>query len=156
MRSLVQQVDGLVRQEPVGNIPLCQNGAQAQHCRRDVHSVVCLVVLGDAIEHLDGFFHIRFIDGDRLETAFQCGILFDVLAVLLECGRTDHLHLAAGEGGLQDVSSVHGALRVACANQIVHFVNEEDDVSLLLHLGEQSLDTALELTTELCAGNQRG
>ena len=38
----------------------------------------------------------------------------------------------------------------------MHLVNEEDDVSLCLHLVNKSLDTALELASELSSGHKSG
>ena len=69
-------------------------------------------------------------DGHGLEAALKRGVLFNVLAVFVERRRADDLDLAAGERGLEDVCGVHAALGVARADEIVHLVDDEDDVAL--------------------------
>ena len=69
------------------------------------------------------------VHGDGLEAALQGGVLLDVLAVLGEGGGADDLDLAPGEGGLEDVGGVHAALGVARADDVVHLVDDEDDVA---------------------------
>ena len=116
--------------------------------------MVALVVFADALEHLGGLLDGRLYDGDRLETALQRGILLDVLAVLLEGCRTDHLDLAAGQRGLEDIRGIHGALGITGADEIVYLVDEQDHIARLLHVSDQTLDSALELSAELRAGNE--
>ena len=72
-----------------------------------------LVIVGDAPEDLQGVLHIGLVDHHRLEAALQGGVLFDVLAVLVEGGGADDLDLAPAQGGLEDVGGVHAALGIA-------------------------------------------
>ena len=44
-----------------------------------------------------GIFHRRFIYHYRLETTFQCGIFFNVLAILIQCGSTDTVQFSTGK-----------------------------------------------------------
>jgi hypothetical protein len=65
------------------------------------------------------------------------------------------VQLAAGQGRLQHVAGVHGALRLAGADHGVQFVDEQDDVALLLlEIGEHGLEPLLELAAVLGAGQQ--
>ena len=48
------------------------------------------VLLLDPTKDRDGVLHGRLVDEHLLEPAFECGILLYVLAVLIECCRTDH------------------------------------------------------------------
>ena len=114
-----------------------------------------LVVDADAFQHLDGIGDGRLLDFNGLETALQRSIFLDILAVLGKSGRTDDLHLPAGEGGLHDVGSVHGAVRIARAHDGMNF-DEQDDVAGGLDLADKALDPLLELTTELGARNEGG
>ena len=50
-------------------------------------------------------------DHDGLETPFERGVLFDVLAVFVERGGADSAQLAAGKLRLQHVRGVGGAFR---------------------------------------------
>ena len=45
-------------------------------------------------------------DVDRLEAAFQGGVLLDVLAVFVERGGADAAEFAAGQGRLEQVGGV--------------------------------------------------
>ena len=57
---------------------------------------------------------------------------------------------AAGEGRLQDVAGVHGALSGTRAHDGVELVDEQDDLAVrLLHFLEHRLQAVLELTTVL-------
>jgi hypothetical protein len=90
--------------------------------------VVLLVLRANALEDEDGVVDGRRLDLHRLEATFERGVLLDVLAVFVERGRADALHLAAGERGLEDVRGVHRALGRTGADDGVQLVDEEDDV----------------------------
>ena len=154
--GLVDEVDGLVRQVAVGDVPLGQQYRLTQHPLGDGDAVELLVVMGDALQNLQRILDIRLVDGDGLEPALQRGVLFDVLAVLVEGGGADDLDLATAQGGLEDVGGVHAALGVAGAHDVVYLVDDEDDVARLAYLLDQALHAAFELTAELGARHQRG
>ena len=142
-RRLVHQVDGLVRQESVGDV------AVRQHCRGherrvlELHAVVDLVPLTQAPQDADGVFNGRLIDQHRLEAALESGILLDVLPVLVERGRADRVQLAASEHRLQHVRRVDRTLGGTGADNRMELVDEEDDLALgvgdLLQNGLQAL-----------------
>ena len=64
-----------------------------------------------------------------LEAALEGLVLLDILAVLVEGGGADDLYLTAGEGRLEDVARVHGALTLTGGGDGVDLVNEQDDVA---------------------------
>ena len=97
--GLVDQVDGLVGQKAVGDITLAHLGGSAAHFIRNGHAVEGLIVRADTLENLGGLRNRRLADIHRLEAALQRGVLFDVLPVLLERGRADHLNVAARKRG---------------------------------------------------------
>ena len=72
----------------------------------------------------------RLVDHDRLEPPLQRGVLLDVLAVLVERGRADHVQLAAGQHRLEHVAGVHRALGGAGADHGVQLVDEQQDPAL--------------------------
>ncbi len=72
------------------------------------------------------------LDVNRLEPAFERGVLLDVLAILVERGRADAPELAAGQGGLEQVGGVHRALGLARADDEVQLVDEENHPALRL------------------------
>ena len=59
-------------------------------------------------------------------------ILFDVLAVFVQCGGTDAVQLAPGQHGLEQVAGIHGALGLAGAHNGVQLINKQDDPALRL------------------------
>ena len=97
---LVDEVDGLIGQEAIGDVALGQQHCLTQDALRDFDAMILLVVVGDALQNLERILHIRLVDRDRLEAALKRGVLFDVLAVFGEGRRADDLNFPAGERGL--------------------------------------------------------
>jgi len=116
--------------------------------------VVFLIGPADAVENLEGLLDGRLIDGDRLEPALEGGVALDVLAVFVQRGRADDLQLAAREGRLKDVGSVHRGPGRTGANQHVNLIDEEDRAGGF-KLIDNPFEPLLELTTVHRPGNQR-
>ena len=115
-----------------------------------------LQALAQPAQDRDGVLHGGLVDQHRLEAALQRGVLLDVLAVLVERGRADHVQLAAGQHRLEHVAGVHRALGRAGADHGVQLVDEQQDPALGgLHLGQHGLEPLLELAAVLRAGDQR-
>ena len=66
--------------------------------------MVLFVALADAFENLNGLFDARLFDLDRLKTAFERRIGFDMLAIFFERGRADTLQFAASQSRLSRYS----------------------------------------------------
>ena len=147
--GLIHQVDGLVRQVPVGDIPLSHHHAAAHDLVADLHMMVVLIILLDALQHLHRVLDGRLIDRYRLEPALQSRILFDVAAVLIKGGGADDLDLAPGQRRLEDIGGIHRAFRIAGSHQVVDLINEENHIARLLDIFHQALDPAFELAPEL-------
>ena len=105
----------------------------------------CLIIVADAADDGDGLLNGRLSDGDGLEAALERGVLFDMLAVLVEGRCADDLNFAARERGLEDIGGVHGALRVARADKIMHLVNDQNDIAELFDLLNESFHAAFKL-----------
>src|SRR6476620_10139212 len=112
-----------------------------------------LVLLAKSLEDFDRFVHRGWIDDDRLETALERSVLLDVLAVLVERGRADALQLAARERRLEHVRGVYCTLGRSGTNERVQLVDEQDDLLVLRDLVHDRLETLLELTAVLGAGD---
>ena len=93
----------------------------------DLDLVVDLVPLLQPAEDRDRVLDRRLADEDRLEPAFEGGVLLDVLAVLVERRGADAAELAAGQGRLEQVGGVHRPLGLARADDQVQLVDEQDD-----------------------------
>ena len=154
-RGLVNEVDGLVGQEPVGDVAVGEVCGADQRGVRDAHAVVLLVALLEPAQDGDRVLHGGLGDHHGLETAGERRVLLDVLAVLVQRGGADGVQVAAGEGRLQDVAGVHGALGGTRAHDGVQLVDEEDDLAVgVLDLLEHRLQAVLKLAAVLGAGHQ--
>ena len=154
--GLVDKVYGLVGQEAVGDIALGELNSQSAHLGRDFNAVEVLVVMGNALQDPGGVLKGGLSHGNGLEAALQCGILLYMLAVFGKGGGADDLNFAAGEGGLQNIGGIHAALGIACAHDIMHLVDNEDNIALLADILNKALHAALELAAELGSRYQSG
>ena len=78
-----------------------------------------------------------------------------MLAELVQGGGTDAAQLAASQGRLEQVGRVHRPLGLACADDQVQFIDEQDDPALGLgDLLQNGLETVLELAPELGSRDQ--
>ena len=151
---LIDQVDGLVRQLTARNITVRQGCGGNQRVIADCHLMVRLVTLFQATQDGDGVFHARLAHEHLLETAFQCRILFDVLAVLVQRGRADQAQLATGQHGLQHIAGIHRAFGRTRADDGVDLIDEGDDLTIrILDFVQDALQALLELATVLRTGH---
>ena len=118
--------------------------------------MVLLIIMGDALDDLHAVLNGGFIHRHRLETPLQGRVLLDVLAVLGEGSGADDLNLPTGQGGLEDVGGVHAALGIPGAHDVMHLVNDQDDVAQLADLLNEALHAAFKLAPELGARHQSG
>ena len=154
--GLVDQVDGLVGQEAVGDVAVRQRG-RGDHGRvGDAHVVMHLVALLQPAQDRDGVLDRRLVHQHRLEAPLQRRVLLDVLAILVQRGRADGVQLAARQHRLEHVAGVHRALGRARADDGVQLVDEEDDLpGRVGDLLEHGLEPLLELAAVLRARHQR-
>jgi hypothetical protein len=154
--GLVDEVDGLVGQEPVADVAVAEHHGRDEGVVLDRDAVEHLQALAQAPEDRDRVLHGRLVDEHRLEAALEGGVLLDVHAVLGEGGGTDHVELAAGEHRLEHVPGVHRSLGRAGADHRVQLVDEQQDAALgRLDLVQHGLQPLLELAPVLGAGHQR-
>ena len=154
--GLVDEVDGLVGQLPVGDVAMRQRRGGDDGRIGDLDLVMHLVALLQSAQDRDGVFDGRLVDQHFLEAALERGVLLDVLAVFVERRRADAVQLAARERGLEHVAGVHGAFGLAGADHGVQLVDEQDDLAFLLgEIVEHGLEALFELAAELGARDQR-
>ena len=92
--GLVDEVDGLVGQLPIGDVAVRQARGCLQGTVGDRDPVVRLVAVAQALEDLHGVLDVGGRDLDRCEAALKRGVLLDVLAVLVQGRGTDGLQFA--------------------------------------------------------------
>ena len=129
-RGLVDEVDGLVGQEAVGDVAMGEHRRGHQRGVLDLHAVVDLVALAQAAQDADRVLDGRLADEHRLEPPLERGVLLDVLPVLVERRRANRVQLAARQHRLEQVGRVDRAFRRAGADDRVQLVDEEDDAAL--------------------------
>ena len=79
-----------------------------------------------------------------------------MLAIFVERRRADAVQFAARQRRLQEVGRVHRALGLACADERMHFVDEQDDLALGRdHFFEHRLEALLELAAIFGSRDQR-
>ena len=112
-----------------------------------------LVLLLQAAQDGDGILHRRLRHENRLEPAGERGVLFDVLAVFVECRGPHAMQLAARQRRLQHVGGIHRAFaRATRADQRVKLVDEDDDAARgRRNLFQHGLQAFLELAAILGA-----
>ena len=151
---LVDEVHRLVRQVTVGDIPVAQPGCRLQGGIVDLHLVMGLVTGTEDAQNFDRLLHRRFLQIDRLEAAFQCGVLLDVLPVLAQRSSADALKLTTRQGRFEKVAGVEASLGGAGAHHGVNFVEEQHHFALsLLDFVYHRLEALLELAPELGTGH---
>ncbi len=90
-----------------------------------------LIAFFQTTQNGDGVFHCRFSHKHFLEAAFQCGIFFNVLTILIERGGPDTVQLTACQRWFQHVPGIHGAVRFTGTDHGVQLVNKQNDVAFL-------------------------
>ena len=153
-RCLVDQVDRLVRHEPIGDVAGSHVRGGLQRLVGDLELVVVLVERADPGEDQDRLLDARLVDLNRLESPLQRRVPLDVLAVLVERRRADRLQLTSRERGLEDVGGIDRALGGSRPDQRVQLVDEEDAAGLL-DLADDLLQALFELAAVLRARDQR-
>ena len=154
--GLVDEVDGLVRQEAVGDIAVGERRGGDQRLILDFDAVEDLVALLEAAQDGDRVLDGRLSDHHGLEAALERCVLLDVLAVFVERGRTDAVQLAACEHRLEQVACIHAALGLARADDRVELVDEQDDAAVAgLDVVQHRLEALFKLAAELRARDQR-
>ena len=154
--GFVDQVDGLIGQEAVGDVAMREHGGGHDGGILDAHAVVDLELLFEAAQNGDGVVDRRLAHQHGLETARQSGVFLDVLAVFGERGGADAAQFAARQRRLQHVGGVDGAFRSARADQRVQLVDEADDFAVRFgDFLEYGFQAVFEFAAELGARDHR-
>ena len=115
--------------------------------------MVVLVAFAQSLKDLDGFGDGRLVHLDRLESTFQRGVLFDVLAVFVGGGGADGLEFASGEHRLEHVGCAERTVRGTCADDCVDLVDEQHDVATALDFLEHFLEALFEVAAVARSGH---
>jgi hypothetical protein len=152
---LVDEIDRLVGQKPVGDVPVRLIDRGLNRFARVLDVMKGFVAILHAEQDLDRLTLARRVDLDRLEAALERSILLDVLAVLGGRRRADAADLAARQRRLQDVRRVEGPFGRPGADERVQLVDEHDDVRVVGQLFHDRLEAFFELTAVLRPGDDQ-
>ena len=148
--SFIQEIDRLIREEAVGNVPICEKRRCGDGVIRVHHPMVLFVTILQPGQDLGALERRRLGNVDRLEAPLERRVLFNVPAVLGDGRRANALELAAGERWLEQVGGVDRPLSGSGAYERVQLVDEEDCIVRCRHLVDHFPKALLELSTVLC------
>ena len=152
--GFVHKVDGLVRQEAVGDVAIAQGGGGDDGTVLNAHAVMDFVALLQTAQDGDGVFNAWFADFHGLEATLQRWVFFDVFAVFVEGSCANAAQFTTGELRLEEIARIHGTFAFASADDGVEFVDEEDDLALAgSNFFEEGFEALLEFATELGPGH---
>ena len=78
----------------------------------------------DAAQNRNRICHAGLAHKYGLETPRQRGILFHMLPIFIKRRGANAMQFTARQGWLQQVGRIHRPIRLARADQCVHFINE--------------------------------
>ena len=115
-----------------------------------------LVAVLKAAQDPDGVIDGRFSHIDLLEPPFQCGVLLNVLPVLIQSRGADQAQFPPGEHGFEHIAGVHRTFRRAGSHDGMKFVDKGDNFPVgVADILKYRLESLLELPTVLGPGNHR-
>ena len=153
--GLIHQVDGLIRQEPVGDIAVGEGRRSDQGRVLNFDTVENLIPLLESPQDRDGILHRRFGDHYRLEPPLQGGILFNILAVFVQGGGADAVQLTPGQHRFEQVAGIHGAVGLAGAHNGMQFIDKQQNPAFAFpDFLQNGLQAFLKFTAEFRTGDQ--
>ena len=156
--SLVDQVNRLIGKLTPGDVAIGKLCRCNQSTVRNGDLVVRFVFRCNTAQNRDGIFNRRLTNEHLLETALKSGVLFDVLAVLIQGCCADHAELATGQHGLEHIARVHCPFGATTGtDDRVQFVNEGDDFTIgTFDFIQDSLEAFFEFSAVLRTRNHPG
>ena len=142
---LVEQINRLVRQKPVCQIPAGKLHRRLHRLVRNADAVVLLKPRTKPLQNAQRLLLRRLAHQHLPEPALQRCILFNVLSILLQRRRADELNLAPPERRFEKICRVYRALGAARADNRVHLVDKENHVPRPADLRENVTDALFKL-----------
>ena len=153
----IEDADGFIGQLAAGHVAVRKADGGFEPLIEDSDLMVFFEHTDDAAHHHHADRFGGLFDLDDLEAAGERGVLFKVLFVLAPGGGGHGAHLAAREGGLEQVGGIALAGLAAGADHGVGLVDEEDDgLGAGLDLFDETLEPVFKLAFDAGAGLQQG
>ena len=151
----INQVNCLIRQEPVGDIPVGERCGCNQSLVLNFHAMEHFIPFFQTTQNRNGIFDRRFIDHNWLESPFQCRIFFNILPIFVQGGCTDTMQFTSCQHRLQEVAGIHCTICFTCSDNRMQFINEQNDFAFtLLDFVQNGFQPLFKFTTIFCTGNQ--
>ena len=154
--GFVDQIDGFIRQKPIGDVTTGKLSGCNQCRIFDRDAVVSFIALFKSSQDRDRVFDVWLVDINGLKATFEGCVFFNVLAIFIQRRGADAMQLAAGKRWLKQIRCIAAAFSRTGSNDGVKFVNEEYDLS-----GgggdffEHRLESIFEFAAEFCSRDQR-
>ena len=154
--GFINDINGLVRKVAVIDIALRQTNCLLHGLPAHMDLMMLLVARNNSLQNLQRLCFIRLLHLNRLETSLQCGIPLDILVILIDGRRTDHLNLASCKSRLQNVRGINGALCSAGSDQRVHLIHKQNNIARIPNLFDDALDAFLKFAAVFGACHHAG
>ena len=118
--------------------------------------MIDLVTFLESSQNGDRVLYGGLFDQHGLKSSFQSGVLFDIFAVFVQCGRTNAVKLTSCQHGLQQIARIHRAVRFARTDDGVQFVNEKNNLAFTcLDFSEYGFEAFFKFSAEFRTRNER-
>ena len=151
----INQVNSLVRKETIGNV--AGGKFSSSHNRRvgNFDTMMNFVLFLQTAQNSNRVFDARFVDDHFLETTFQSGIFFDVLSVLVQGCRTDHMQFTAGKCRFEHVAGIHCTFCLTGTYHCMDFIDKQNDTAFFgNHFFQQCFQTFFEFAAVFRTGDK--
>ena len=145
----IHRVYCLVRHKTVTDVAGCQFDTSLQCIVGVSHVVMIFVATLHVLQNLQcllvgcRFYH------HLLETALQGSVLFDGVAVFVQCRGSDTLYGSACQCRFQNVCGIHCTSSRTCTNHGVYLVDKYNDIRILLQFFDEHLHALFKLSAIL-------
>ncbi len=152
----IQYVNAPIWPRTIGNEQVAQPHRGQQRVIRDSDTMMALQPFPARLQHAHRLLNVELAHHDPLEPAFESRIAADPPIVLVVGRCSDDAEVAANQCGLEHVRRIHRrSHRAALSNEIMQFIDEQDDVRIVGSLRYQRAQPLLVLAPEHRPGQQR-
>ena len=114
------------------------------------------ITVAQAKENLYSICLGRFAYENRLETAGQSHILFNMFLIFINGRSANALQFPTGQGRLENIGRIHGTFDGTGTDELMELVNKEDDRRIVANSFNNLFDTFFKFTAIFRTGNEAG
>ena len=152
-RSLVNQVDGFVRQKSVSDIAMAQLCCSNDGRIGDIYIVVLFIALFETTQDGDRRFDTGFSHQYFLKSSLKSRIFFNVLSVFIQRSRADAMQLSTGQCRFEHIAGIHRAFSLTSPHHGVQLINKDNGLAFVFcQIFENIFKALFKLSAELGTG----